>query len=81
MTVQLTIRNVPVQVKKMLSSRAKADSKSLNTVLVEALSSSAGISDEISYTDLDHLVGRWSDDPEFDKAILAHDQIDEELWK
>ncbi len=81
-SVQLTIRNVPEQVKKLLSSRAKADDKSLNTVLVEALSTSAGVlAESTNYTDLDELAGCWVDDPEFEKALLAQDAIDEEMWQ
>ena len=28
------------------------------------------------YSDLDHLAGRWIDDPEFDKAIEEMDVVD-----
>jgi len=80
--VQLTIRNVPEQVKKLLAGRAKADGQSLNKVLVEALSSSAGVfPGNATYTDLDGLAGCWVDDPEFDKAMLAQDEIDSEMWQ
>ncbi|MBX9879042.1 MAG: hypothetical protein K2Y22_11345 [Candidatus Obscuribacterales bacterium] len=81
-TVQLTIRNVPEQVKKLLSRRAKSDSISLNTALVEALCEAAGIlPGGATHTDLDELSGRWNDDPEFDQAILAQQEIDHEMWQ
>jgi acyl CoA:acetate/3-ketoacid CoA transferase alpha subunit len=80
--VQLTIRNVPEQVKKLLAGRARVDGHSLNAVLVEALSSAAGVfPGSTTYTDLDGLAGCWVDDPEFDKAILAQDEVDDEMWR
>ncbi len=81
-TVQLTIRGVPVQVKRLFHQRAQTERKSLNAVLVEVLSSSAGFSSgELGYGDLDDLVGLWQEDPEFDRALSAQDEIDESLWR
>jgi plasmid stability protein len=80
--VQVTIRNVPQQVKKLLSDRAASDGKSLNTVLVEALSLAAGVSPwTANHTDLDELAGSWVDDPDFDNVIREQHQIDEEMWR
>jgi hypothetical protein len=80
-TVQFTVRHVPVQVEKALKRKASIAGKSLNGVLLEALSRGAGIEQEILFDDLDRLAGRWQDDPEFDEAIRAQHQIDESLWK
>jgi hypothetical protein len=80
-SMQLTVRGVPAQVKKTLAKRADSERKSLNTVLVEVLSDAAGIAAQPAiYSDLDHLAGRWIDDPEFDKAIIHQDQIDDSMW-
>jgi hypothetical protein len=80
-TVQLTIRGVPSQVKNLLYDRAQAERKSLNMVLVEALNSSAGIDlAQMAYGDLDHLVGLWQDDHDFDSAMRAQDEVDETIW-
>ena len=78
-TVQLTVRNVPAQVKARLSSRASAQKKSLNEVLVDALSAAAGV--DVLFTDLNELAGRWVEDPSFDEAIRLQGIIDEEAWK
>jgi hypothetical protein len=80
-TMQLTVRGVPAQVKKVLASRAQAEKKSLNSVLVEALSLAAGLATQGSYDDLDHLAGLWQEDPEFDRAIQDQHQIDESKWR
>jgi len=37
--------------------------------------------DEPRYHDLDHFIGTWEEDPEFDRALEDQRQIDEELWK
>ena len=33
------------------------------------------------YTDLDAVAGTWIDDPGFDEAIKAQDQVDESIWR
>ena len=33
------------------------------------------------YTDLDTIAGTWLDDPGFDDAIRAQDQVDPLLWR
>src|SRR5260221_11980977 len=80
-TVQFTVRQVPVQVEKALKRKAATAGKSLNGVLLEALSREAGIEREISFDDLDSLAGRWEEDPGFDDAIRAQHEIDADLWK
>ncbi len=80
-TVQFTVRQVPVEVEKALKRKAATAGKSLNGVLLEALSHEAGIEREISFDDLDSLAGRWEEDPVFDDAIRAQHEIDLDLWK
>lgn len=79
--VQLTIRGVPSQVKKLLARKADSEKKSLNTVLVEILKNAAGYDAKMTYHDLDKLSGVWVEDPEFEAAIAAQDQVDEDLWQ
>lgn len=81
-TEQLTVRGVPAEVKRLLARRANAEQKSLNAVLVEVLTAAVGRGkSDVVYTDLDHLAGRWVEDPEFESAIRMQDQIDHDLWK
>jgi hypothetical protein len=35
---------------------------------------------EMLHHDLDDLAGQWVEDPEFDAAVEAQDQVDESLW-
>ena len=80
-TVQFTVRGVPGQVEKALKRKAAISGKSLNKVLVEALSHEAGLEQELVYRDLDPLAGTWEDDPDFDEALRAQDQVDPALSK
>jgi hypothetical protein len=80
-TTQFTVRSVPGQVEKALKRKAATSGKSLNRVLVEALSREAGVEQDVVYRDLDSLAGTWEEDPDFDEALRAQDQIDEALWK
>ena len=81
-TTQFTVRNVPAHVARALRSEAKRSGKSINSTLVEALSKQAGTQDSEQpiFHDLDHLAGKWEEDPDFDEAIADQDRIDESLW-
>ena len=75
---QVTIRNVPPDVEAALRRRAREEGKSLNAVMVEALSRDV---EPRVYRDLAWFAGTWVEDPAFDEAIAAQDQIDEEMWR
>ncbi|HEY9787601.1 MAG TPA: hypothetical protein V6D17_19595 [Candidatus Obscuribacterales bacterium] len=81
-TGQLTIRGVPEKVKKRLQDRADHEKRSLNSLVVEALTSAAGLNNvREEFHDLDELSGLWIEDPEFDHALAMQEQIDESMWK
>ncbi|HYU34624.1 MAG TPA: hypothetical protein VEW48_20935 [Thermoanaerobaculia bacterium] len=80
--MQYTLRDVPPPVDAELRRRSKAEGKSLNTVVIEALIRGAGLSEiPVRYRDLSDIAGTWQEDPEFDQAIAEQDQIDERLWR
>lgn len=82
MNRQYTIRAVPAAIDRELRRRAKRESKSLNTVAVEALCRGLELSnDAVDHKDLDFLIGSWQEDPAFDQAVADFDRIDEEAWK
>jgi hypothetical protein len=81
-TVQYTIRGVPAAVDKALRAKSRRLNQSLNAVALEALAMASGSGEQgLTYHDLDHLAGTWQEDPEFERAIRAQDQIDPKLWK
>ena len=82
-TVQYTVRAVPAHVDRALRRKAAAEKKSLNALLREALIKEAGVAEPSGrlHTDLDALAGTWLDDPGFDEAIRAQDQVDASLWR
>jgi plasmid stability protein len=73
---QFIIRNVPSEVDRDLRRKAERDGKTLNQVAVEALSRAAGPAEgHGAYRDLNDLAGTWVEDPEFDAAVKAQDQV------
>jgi plasmid stability protein len=79
---QYTIRTVPASVDRALRHRAKTEGKSLNAVAIEALERGLELDAKPKiHTDLNHLIGTWQEDPEFDRAMKDFARIDEEMWK
>ena len=82
MSKQYTIRSVPAAVDRALRRRAKQESKSLNTVVLEAIVQGLALEvRQADHTDLDSLIGSWQDDPAFDRAVADFKQVDEQVWK
>jgi hypothetical protein len=83
--MQYTLRNIPKKVDQALRRRAKQQRRSLNDVLVEALSIGAGITpngrEPVKYRDLSDIAGSWVEDPEFDKIMAELDQVDPRDWE
>ena len=80
--MQYTIRAVPDEIDRALRQRARRESKSLNAVAIDALARGLALdAAPPRHTDLDHLVGTWQEDPDFDRAVAEFDRIDDESWK
>ena len=80
----LTIRNVSPQLADALLEEKKRRGKSVNSVVLEFLSHDLGIeSGHRRSNGLSQLAGRWTQEDldEFETAVKAFDEIDEELWK
>ena len=81
-SLQLTVRGVSPQVAEIFRRRASEGRKSLNQVLVDALTASAGLTEQpVRRRDLSDLAGRWVEDPDFDEALAAQDVVDESMWR
>ncbi|MBI4373322.1 MAG: hypothetical protein HY542_00440 [Deltaproteobacteria bacterium] len=79
---QYTIRNLSRQVDGLLRRKSEEEGKSLNEVVLEALERGVGLTEEtVIYKDLDSLAGSWKEDPRFDEALKAQDQVDTKLWE
>ena len=69
-------------VDRALRRRARQESKSLNTVAVEALARGLELDAKpVQHTDLDGLIGSWQEDPAFDRAVAEFERIDAVAWK
>ncbi len=74
--VRYTIRSVPPEVDRALRKKAKAVGKTLNDTIIEALCRESGVTtDDTLHHDLDHLIGAWVDDPEFDRVMAEMDVV------
>ena len=77
MRTQYTIRRVPERLDRELRRQAREEQRSLNEMTLRALERGLGLAEEEHrHHDLDDLAGTWVDDPEFDRAIEAMDQVD-----
>lgn len=80
--MQYTLRDIPPLLDSELRRRAKLEGKSLNTVALEALFRGAGLGEmPIRQRSLDDIAGTWQEDPEFDRAVVDQQRIDESLWR
>ena len=80
--MQYTIRAVPDEIDRALRLRARRESKSLNAVVIDALARGLALdAAPARHTDLDHLVGTWQEDPDFDRAVAEFERVDDESWQ
>lgn len=80
--MQYTIRGVSARFDEIVRREAATTHRSLNATLVKALERGLGVvGDTVRHDDLDDLAGSWIKDPEFDRAMMAMDKVDEALWK
>lgn len=80
--IQYTVRQVPREVDQRLRDHCTEAHVSLNEATLEALRRGVGLTHETPvYSDLDALIGSWSEDPAFDAVIAAQDRVDPEAWK
>ena len=82
MSMQYTVRSVPAVLDRAVRRRARMEGKSINSVVVEALARGLDIEGQpAEHTDLDHLIGTWQEDPEFDRAVREFGIVDNDAWK
>lgn len=81
-TAQYTIRNVPRSVDRALRQMAREKRKSLNAVLLEAVTNAVDVAAEpTAYDDLDHLIGSWIADPETEQALVEQRHVEAGDWE
>jgi len=78
---QYTIRNVPPRLDRALRTKAVERGVSLNTLVVQALETEAGLgaSPRIHH-DLDDLFGTWVHDKAVDRALAEQRRVDPKDW-
>ena len=85
---QITIRNIPDEIERIVKKEARVKGLSLNKAFISLLERitcirAKGKKKKISYHDLDHLFGVWAkeDETSFNKNLELQRKLDEELWK
>jgi hypothetical protein len=85
-TRAITVRNLPRELDSLIRRRARKSRTSVNRVVVQLLEEAAGSREPKKrepYTDLDGLIGIWSEAEarKFDAALAEQRRIDPELWR
>lgn len=79
---QYTLRQIPPGVDQALRRKAREEGKSLNQTTIEVLAAGLALGDGgVAHRDLEFLCGTWVEDPLFEAAIKAQDQVDPGLWR
>ena len=80
--MQYTIRGIPGYLDAGFRNLARAEEKSLNTVLLEALEAGMKIfKSRPKNAELLELAGSWVEDADCDAALADMNKIDEAMWK
>jgi hypothetical protein len=66
---QYTIRSIPPKVDQALRKKSQKTGKSLNEVVIEALTKGAGMTPDATFNDLDWFIGSTPVDTGFDEAM------------
>jgi plasmid stability protein len=80
----LTVRNLPLDLATALKTEKHRRQTSLNQTVIDLLRQGLGIGADRRHSNgLARLAGSWSEEEhqEFETAVAAVDQIDEELWR
>lgn len=79
--IQYTIRNIPLQVDRVIKKQSKQSGKSFNQTVVDILAlQTLGTTKISDKDDFDWLFGANSLDQGFDEAIKDMSKIDEKIW-
>ncbi len=78
-SIQYTIRSIPPKLDQALRKRSKKTGKSLNEVVIEALTKGAGITPDATFNDLGWFVGSMQTDSKFDESISWLDSLPRDI--
>ena len=82
----MTLRGIDDRIAEALKEKATKEGISVNALTLKLLRETLGIEKKkriVTYTDLDHLAGTWSeqDAVEFEEATAVFEKVDEDMWK
>lgn len=78
---QYTVRSISPRLHRALKDKAAERGVSLNSLVVQALETEAGLrAEQPTYTDLDDLFGTWVHDKAVDRALREQRRVDPRDW-
>jgi len=79
----LTVRNLPPALATALAAEKRRRHTSLNQTVIDLLCRCLGVTASRPSNGLARLAGSWSEaeHQQFEAAVTAADQVDEELWR
>lgn len=85
---QLIIRGIGTELHNAIKDEARRRGLSINRFVLAIIREAIGLGNglrlsEKEFHDIDHLVGTWTQQEfeEFEKLLVLHRSIDEELWQ
>jgi len=79
--MQYTLRNIPKATDRALRDRARAEGKSLNATLLDAIHRGLGLNGQTQHDDLDWFLGTGGLEPSVLKVIKSQDVVHPDDWK
>lgn len=81
----ITLRNIPIELAKMLERKARKEGKSLNRVVIELLLRACALDRENAPVnrDFEQFFGSWTREEAeaFDASLAEQRKVDPDLWK
>ena len=81
----ITLRDIPEPIAEKIQQQARVNGTSINKTVIELLAKAVNAprNRRQEFHDLDHLIGRWSEDESEEVSALFEQQrvVDAEMWR
>ena len=79
MRMQYTIRSFPDLLDRAV--RQRVGSKGISAEMIEALAEGMDVpTQQAEHSDLDHLIGTWQENREFDRVVVEFGRVEKDGW-
>ena len=77
---QYTIRDVPIELDRLLRKRAREEQISLNRAALRIIEKELTDTDVVEFDDLDFCIGSWHSASKVEEELKEQRKIDKKLW-